>query len=401
MKTVQAHGERRHDIDWLRVFAVALLFFFHTARIFDTEDFYVKNEQVAEGFSLFVGLIYLWHMPLFFLLSGVGTWYALRSRGPGGYAFERLKRLFIPLIFGSCVIVAPQVYYMHLSGLGYNHVAEVNFHDSYLQFYPKFFNGMAPAGNWEWGHLWFLAYLFTFSLAALPLFTYLRKERGQRLIEKLAKRIERPGVLFLLALPMMAVEASLRASYPGLQNLYNDWSNFFFFMLFFIYGYLLCTDDRFWNAVEKQGKPAFLLGTVLVCIYLLVHFVSGLPSRGYTAGFMLFVAVRALVAWLYVIAALSFGRKYLRFANPTLKYANEAVLPVYVLHQTVIVMLGYYVIRWQAGMMPKYFFITFASVAVTMALYDALVRRLSFLRFLFGMRAKKTKYLPQTSISST
>lgn len=392
MKPAQVSLERRHDIDWLRVFAVALLFFFHTARIFDTDDFYVKNEQMTEGFTIFVELIYLWHMPLFFLLSGVGTWYALRSRGPGGYALERLKRLCVPLIFGSCVIVVPQVYYMRLSGRGYNHVAEANFHDSYLQFYPKFFNGLAPAGNWEWGHLWFLAYLFTFSLVALPLFAYLREGNGQRLIDKLAGGIERPGMLFLLGLPMMVVEASLRASYPGLQNLYNDWSNFFFFMLFFIYGYLLCSDERFWNAVEKQGKAAFALGSILIAIYLTINFTSGLPSRGYTPAFMLFVAVRALVAWLYVIAALSFGRKYLRFTNPALKYANEAVLPVYVLHQTVIVMLGYYVIRWQGGMMPKYFFISLVSIAITVVLYDALVRRLGFLRFLFGMRAKKTKY---------
>ena len=391
MKAMQNSMERRHDIDWLRVFAVALLFFFHTARIFDTDDFYVKNARVAEGFDIFVTLIYLWHMPLFFFLSGVGTWYALRSRGSGGYAFERFKRLFIPLIFGSCVIVVPQVYYMHLSGLGYNHVADPNFSDSYLQFYPKFFNGIAPVGNWEWGHLWFLAYLFTFSLLSLPLFRFLRSERGRRLADKLAQWAEKPGALFLFALPMMAVEATLRVNYPGMQNLYNDWSNFLFFLLFFVYGYLLCMDDRFWSAIEKQGKWAFIVGTALVGVYLIVHFTAGLPPRGNNPGYTLFVAVRALVAWLFVIAALSFGRKFLRFSKPALKYANEAVLPAYVLHQTVIVVLGYYVVQWQAGMMTKYFLISLLSVAITMVLYDLFVRRIGFLRFLFGMRAKRRK----------
>jgi peptidoglycan/LPS O-acetylase OafA/YrhL len=384
-------SKRRHDIDWLRVFAVLLLFFFHSSRIFDTEDFYVKNSPVSEGFTIFGNFIYLWHMPLFFFLSGVGTWFALRSRGAGGYAVERFKRLFIPLLFGACVVVPPQVYYMRLSGHAYNHPPLDVFEDSYLQFFPKFFDGIAPGGNWEWGHLWFLAYLFAFSLVALPLFLHLQKKRGRRLVEKLAGVAQKPGGIFLFGLPLMAGEALLRANWPGMQNLYNDWSNFLFFILFFIYGYLLCADERFWQAIERNGKLALLLAAAIFSIYPLRLALGHLPSRGYNLDYMSLMALRALDAWLWVIAVLSLGRRYLRFTNRILKYANEAALPVYILHQTIIVMVGYYVVRWQTGMMSRYFLITLLSLAGTLILYDLFVKRINVVRFLFGMRAKRSR----------
>ncbi|RJP19751.1 MAG: acyltransferase [Candidatus Abyssobacteria bacterium SURF_5] len=389
---MDAHNsQRRHDIDWLRILAVLLLFFFHTARIFDTDDFYVKNTAVSEGFTVFINFIYLWHMPLFFFLSGVGTWFALRSRGGRGYASERFKRLFIPLLFGACFIVPPQVYYMRLSGQTYNHPPLDVFEDSYLQFFPTFFNGIAPSGNWEWGHLWFLAYLFTFSLVALPLFRSIEKTYGRGLVEKLASVAEKRGGIFLFGLPLMAGEALLRANWPGMQNLYNDWSNFLFFILFFIYGYLLCSDERFWQAVERDGKLALLLAAAIFSIYPLRLALGHLPSRGYNPDYMSLMALRGLDAWLWVVAVLSFGRRYLGFTNRILTYANEAALPVYILHQTVIVMVGYYVVRWQTGMMSGYFIITMLSLVVTLLACDLLVRRINVVRFLFGMRAKRSR----------
>jgi peptidoglycan/LPS O-acetylase OafA/YrhL len=377
--------ERRHDIDWLRVLAVLLLIYFHTARIFDTDDFYVKNDRVSEGFSIFVNFIYMWHMPLFFFVSGAGTWFALRSRGAGGYASERFKRLFIPLLFGTLIIVPPQVYYMRLGGRGYNHLEYV-FHGSYLQYYPHFFNGIAPSGDWEWAHLWFLAYLFAFSLAALPLFLYLRKERGRRLVERLAHLAEKRGGIFLFGLPLMLGEALLRPHWPGLQNLYDDWSNFLFFILFFIYGYLYCSDGRFSKAVERDGKAALLLAVLIFCIYPIRLAIGNLPSRGYSLDYMSLMSLRALDAWLWLLAVLAFGRRYLNFTNRVLTYANEAALPFYILHQTVIVAIGYYIVRWHMPMMSKYAVITTLSLAGTLIIYDLLVKRTPVTRFLFGMK---------------
>jgi fucose 4-O-acetylase-like acetyltransferase len=104
--------ERRYDIDWLRTIAVLLLFTYHTTRIFDdSQDFYIKNAiESANLTRIFINSVSPWHMPLFFLLAGASTWFALRFRSGRMYTKERFKRLLIPLIFGLLVIVPPQTY---------------------------------------------------------------------------------------------------------------------------------------------------------------------------------------------------------------------------------------------------------------------------------------------------
>ena len=163
---VKTKLQRRYDLDWLRVLAVLLLLYFHTAALFYTGDlgeFYVKNNRSSIEMECFVLFVHQWHMPLLFLLSGSATWFTLSFRTASEYVTERFKRLFIPFLFGTLVIIPPQVYYRLLSNS--------NYQNSYTQFYPQFFNGIRPQGNFEWGHLWFIIYLFVFSLIALPLFS--------------------------------------------------------------------------------------------------------------------------------------------------------------------------------------------------------------------------------------
>jgi len=63
------------------------------------------------------------------------------------------------------------------------------------------------------------------------------------------------------------------------------------------------------------------------------------------------------------------------------------VLPFYILHQTVIIIVGSYVVRWELNPALKYLVIILVSFTSVMALYDLLIRRINVLRFLFGMRA--------------
>lgn len=382
-------ADRRYDIDWLRVLAVLILFPFHTARVFNNEDFYVKNEALSRGMDIFILFVHQWHMPLFFFISGVGTWFALRSRTGGQYATDRFKRLFIPLVFGSCVIVPPQVYLMRVSGRGYGHALEPAFTGSYFQFLPHFFNGIPPQGNWEWGHLWFLAYLFTFSLIALPIFLFLKSDGGKTRIAALAAVCDKRDGIFLFALPLIVIEAALRPAFPGFQNLYNDWANFLYYLTFFIYGYALCSVAGFRQAIDKQGRRALVFGIACVALFLALDKASLVPGLGYSPGFMLLMVLRGLNSWCWLVAILWLGQRYLNFTNKTLRYANEAALPVYVLHQTVIVVIAYYVVRPPGGLFGKFLFITAASFVGTLLIYDIAVKRVNIVRFLFGMRMKR------------
>jgi glucan biosynthesis protein C len=99
----------------------------------------------------------------------------------------------------------------------------------------------------------------------------------------------------------------------------------------------------------------------------------------------LLALLRNLNTWLWVLALLGLARRYLYFGNRLLAYTGQASYPVYILHQTVIVVIGYYLIHTSLGVAPKYLLIVLASSAVIFLIYDLLVRRMRLTRFLFGM----------------
>ena len=379
----EVRPERRYDIDWLRVLAVLLLFPFHTARIFDTFDpWYVKNDTLSEALTYFIAFVHPFHMPLLFLLAGASAWFALSYRSGGQYAKERVIRLLIPFIFGLLVIVPPQSY---LALLGHS-----DFSGSYFEWYPNFFSINSSdmdgyfLGGFTPAHLWFIGFLFLFSLLALPLFLYLkRRDSGKRLTGWLAAFFSLPGAILLLAIPLW-VAYGLIDFYPS--PLY--------FISYFILGYLLVADARFGKAIDRHKAVALVLGPILylfVAYFQVAGWPKGVPSGAwpiidaYTVGF---------APWFFVIAILGYGRQFLTSSNKFLRYTGQASYPAYILHQTVIVIIGFYVVQWQLGLAVKYVLILAAATAVTALLYELLVKRFNLFRFLFGMKLLKREKPP-------
>jgi glucan biosynthesis protein C len=372
--------QRRHDIDWLRLLAVLLLFPFHTARIFDIwEEFYVKNDLTSRLLSYIIAYLDPWHMSLFFLLAGASTWFALRFRSGGTYTRERVKRLLVPFIFGVLVIVPPQSY------LGLRNHS--NYAGSFLRWYPNFFQLISAdvdgyfLGGHTWGHLWFIIHLLLYSLVALPLLLYLRRESGRRLIDRLAALVSRPGMILLGAIPLL-----LTLSFPDIAN-----GNPLFYILFFIYGYILMADVRFGAAIDKHKTVALLLGPVVLVIMAYLN-VVGWPSG--TPSWLLSLLSdygEAFIPWFTVIVLLGYGKLFLSFTNGLLKYATEAAYPVYTLHQTVLVIIGFFVVEWEMGALVKFLTIMVASLVATVLVYDLVVKRVNVVRFLFGMRPMRRR----------
>jgi peptidoglycan/LPS O-acetylase OafA/YrhL len=215
--------ERRRDLDLLRVLLVFGLVFFHTARILDVLPLPegVKNEPPSAVATLPVAFFSLWGMPLMMAISGFAIWHSLRRRKDMVFGRERVQRLVVPLVFGVLVIVPPQVYY---------HLEQVD-PDSgltYWQFLPQFFDvRLCPdlvnafvcpdpeTALYTTAHLWFLKDLFIFSVLLLPLFLFLRRQRGQRVVGSLAGFLARPGAILLLALPVGLIGAALVTSTTG------------------------------------------------------------------------------------------------------------------------------------------------------------------------------------------
>ncbi len=384
--TTEQKPERVYDIDWLRVLAVLLLIPFHTALIFGSgqADHWLKDQPTLAS-DLFAHFTHQWHMPLLFLLSGMATWFALGFRTPGQYQVERFKRLLVPLVL--LLLFYPwQAYCWFL--------INTDFQGSFFQFYPIPFVAIADFGlSAVWGHLWFLVYLFVFSLVSLPLLLYFRSEAGRPFISKLAALAEKSWAIFLLAIPLALIEMAFRARWGNTRNLYGDWANFFSYLTLFVYGYLLTADPRFRRAIARHTWIALGLG-VMTFLVGLTWLLGGYPNEyaahnNLSVGWFLYMALRGFNAWFWLMAVLGLGQKYLNTNSTARQYLNEAALPIYILHMPLNVIVGFYVLSWDIGLLAKFLIISLGTFVASFLIYDLLVKRTNVTRVLFGMKPKE------------
>lgn len=367
---------RNHALDWLRVGGTAAVLLFHSARFFDAGDWHVKNPTMDPNLDIFATIMIQWLMPLFFILSGASAWMALQRQSAGKFASSKVTRLFIPLLFGVLVLAPPQVY---LERLTHNQYA-----GTFLSWLPQYFDGMyAFGGNFAWMglHLWYLLVLFIWSMVTLPLCIALKNGAAQRAAAFLA----RPGMAFLLVLPVLALELALNPSSLLAVKAMGGWS-LLAYVIFYMFGFLLPADERLPKALVRLWPAAAGLGIIIpVAILATGAELNQIPYP--SAQFALITGLRDLnaVAWLFAIVGL--GYRYLTFKNRFLEAANEATLPFYMLHQTVLIILGYFVVQWQWPNLAKFPFIAVTATVVILTIYFLLIRPFRVARYLFGMKA--------------
>ncbi|HSR32925.1 MAG TPA: acyltransferase family protein, partial [Anaerolineae bacterium] len=175
---------------------------------------------------------------------------------------------------------------------------------------------------------------------------------------------------------------------------------FVVYLWFTVSGFLVVSHERVQDGIERLRWLSLPIGLVLIGLSILLVGLGQLPAFG-TWQHILGWGTRALGSWCFVLAILGFGRKYLDYGTPFLKYANEAVLPFYILHQTVLLCVGYFVVQWAIPDLLKWVIILISSFAIIMVLYEFLVRRFNLMRFLFGMkpRPKASAVHPEVAIS--
>ncbi|MFC4112420.1 acyltransferase family protein [Nonomuraea zeae] len=384
--------ERRPELDAMRALVVVGLVFFHSSMVFDSrDDYYVKNAETTEITFIIAALCVIWAMPLLFLISGLGTWHSMRRRGPGGFAVERLLRLGVPLVFATATII-PVPQWLRLR-------ADPAYDESYLAFLPKFYSVQLEPGDFpfilegkyfETGHLWFVVLLLTFSLMLAALVRWVPLDR----VRDRLSGISRPrGGLLLLGLPIAVICALV-----GLEEAFGGWSRWAY-LVFFLYGFLFVTGPAFRAAMRRDWVIAAVAGGALLAVGVPGFMIAGdAPGAdAFTDLTPLAVGVRALyglAGWCWVVAilgALDRPREPStasqdRPPRRVYAYLAPAVLPLYILHQPIVVAVAYFVVGLQAPILVEYLVIVALSLVLTVAVYDVLVRRTRVTRFLFGMR---------------
>jgi glucan biosynthesis protein C len=371
---------RRYDLDWMRVLAFSGVFFYHCSRFFNSADWHLKNSTTSPLVDIFTNIFDLWGMPLIFAISGASIFFALRPNAAVRFLRERLLRLLVPLVIGILLLAPPQIYLDRLT--------HGKFEGSFIEFIPQFF---LPANfAWTGVHLWYLEYLFAFTLALAPLFIWLKRPAGLKVIRYLSDFSSHTGILFLWAVPIALVAMALDPFGLMKPSPSEALVRLFMFPLPLIYGYLIFANDRIQQAIIRLRRTSLIIALVSSLVAPLISI--GITDWGWKISlpvFALIMTLCSLLIWSYLLTAFGYGMLYLNFNKPLLSYANEAVLPIYILHQPVILMLGSFIIPLHLPILAKYLIITPLALSISLGFYEYGVRRVNLLRRAFGLKPLK------------
>jgi hypothetical protein len=362
---------RRYDIDWIRVIVFDILIFYHVCMFFVPWGWHIKNDVIVDWLVYPMVFVNQWRLPILFVVSGMGTRFALAHRSGKAYIKERFIRLYIPLAVGMLIVVPPQVYL--------ERITDGDFIGSFLSYYPQTFSGIYPEGNFSWHHLWFLPYLLVMSIMCTPLFLWLRKEENPW-IERLRKLIDQNSFwLYAILIPLFIVEAFLEPIFPLTRALIDDWYGFTLYLVFFLAGFMLVSvGEPFWRAVVRLRFINLLFG----CIFLPALIWAW---RTYDSS-ALIPLFKIINMWSWILAIFGFASKYLNQPGSILKYRNQAVYPFYILHQTVTILLGYWLMNQTMHYGFKMLIMVVGTFGISWLLYEFIIKRFTFLRPLFGLK---------------
>ncbi len=369
---------RRYDLDWLRVLVFGLLIFYHVGMFYVPWGWHIKNDVIYGGMRWPMLFVNQWRLPILFVISGMGTAFALGHRTTGAFIKERFIRLAIPLGVGMLLIVPPQVYI--------ERIANGDFAGSYWEWWTgPAFDGIYPSGNLSWHHLWFLPYLLVYSLLLSPVFIWVRSKLISNLKSIGDRLSNKPGMLYLFVIPLYLYESLLEPFFPITHDLIADWFNFVSSMTLFLYGFLMINmGSKLWDAIHKLRFVAPIIGMVgylgqLVIWFnfedsVVIHFTEAL--------------LKTTNLWSWIIAIFAWAAIWLNKPSSLIAYANKAVYPFYIFHQTLTIIIGYFLLQIDYAFGLEFSLMVGGTFLGSWLLYEGLVRITKVTRFMFGVKER-------------
>lgn len=346
--------ERRYDIDWLRVIAIAFLLIYHIAIVFQPWGVFtgfIQSNETSGAIWIPMAALNIWRIPLLFFVSGMGFCFAARKRDWKQLLIDRAKRILLPLIFGSIFIVPIHVYLFQ------------KYYDQIFTYSPNM------------GHLWFLANICIYVLQVIGL-TFLDKSYDYKFFNFFRRLLKNPFAIYLFMFPFI-LEAQLIQ--PEFFTLYVGTGHGFVLGMFaFFFGFLfVAIGENFWNAVKKLWilNLALAFGMYLVRV---IYFNFESPS---------FLASIESMSWIFF--AFGFANKYLNKPSKALSYLSESVYPIYIIHMIFLYLGATLILPLEISLGLKFAAIILFTFAGCFITFELLLKRIWFIRPLFGMKSKK------------
>jgi peptidoglycan/LPS O-acetylase OafA/YrhL len=388
--------QRRHDIDALRALAFALLILYHWCMLYvggEDWDWHLKSPYLGEWLQVPMLFVNRWRMDLIFLISGLSVHFLLRGTSAGRFIAQRSWRLLLPLAFGCLVVVPIQPYAQGIA----NGAVE----PGYLRFLGDYFGGRQwpqdAFDGWEhsftWNHLWYLIYLWCYTMVFAALLPALR-----RLPNPFA-HLRRGWLLTLPALPLLLWTLTLQPLFEDTGDLIHDWYRHAIYFTVFLYGWWLGASDTVWDELVRLRHRA--LGWALFVFAVYIGLGMNLPDDAPHWQEVFVRTLRNFYIWLALCTILGWGKACLNRPFRWLPWANDAVYPWYVLHQSLIILFAYWLLPLQLGPVVEPLLVLAGTVVGCWLLNEFVIRRVRWLRPCFGLKPVRELSKPLSQAAAT
>ena len=379
------HDTQRHYfLDWIRIFAFFVLIFYHTGMYYVTWGWHVKSPYASDAIEPLMMLSSPWRLGLLFMISGVATAFMLKKIRVGALLGQRSWRLLVPLVFGMLVIVPPQSYFEVVEKIGYQG-GYVDFMKLYVAGYKGFCDKDGCLSLPTWNHLWFVIYLWAYTMV-IGAIAWLAGGRMQGWAAALGRMLTGWKIIVLPVIALAAVRFALADRFPPTHGLVDDWYNHAEYFFLFMMGVLLAIQNGFWANVDKLRWTS--LGLWL-CSWAVIVCYSKIPEAQVAAP--AFVAwkpvlrvIYCLGQWVPILTVCGFGHRHLNFDSAKRRYLTEAVFPVYILHQTLIVCMAHWLKPLKMAPGTEGAILIVLTFGISFGVFE-MVRRVAVLRPLFGL----------------
>jgi hypothetical protein len=366
---------RKYFLDWLRVLAFGTLIFFHVGMLYVSWRYNLKSPRLYPEIEPWMSALSAWRLALLFLISGVASRFLIAKLGPGAFTRDRLRRLLPVILIGMFVVIPPQTYVVLVSR-GVTHMAFSTFW--WTQYLRANQTLVRPLGMTmpTWDHLWFLVYLLLYTLVAAGVIWAARRLKARE------GAPVSPWVL-LFAPPVWLVSTNLLilTKAPVTDALVNDWGAHLKWVGLFVTGLAAARQDRFWTMLEAHRGKTLAVAAVLLAIQTRVND----PYWSVVSG---------LYAWAAICALCGFARALLNRPSPLLSRLNEAVLPVYVLHQPILLIAAFWLFPLRLALPVEVLLLVGGTFLGSFAIYEVLIRPFAVVRFLFGLKPQVRRSTP-------
>jgi peptidoglycan/LPS O-acetylase OafA/YrhL len=382
-------ASRLYFLDWLRILAFFLLILYHTGMYYVTWDWHVKSPHAGGAIEPLMLLSSPWRMSLLFIVSGVASGFLLRKQasrsGPAarplaGFVRERSARLLVPLLFGMLVIVPPQPYFEVVEKVQY-----AGSYGDFLALYLRAYGGFCKDGECltlpTWNHLWYLPYVWVYTLVLAALAALAGRAGIDRAGRRAAALLAGWKAIVLPVALLALVRILLKPHFEETHALVDDWFNHATYLPLFLAGAVLSGQPGFWRELERLRWAALGIALASWAALIAYHWqpepVQQWPAIART--------VWTACQWCAIVAACGFARRHLSGDGPARQYLAQAVFPVYILHQTLIVCFTRLLRGTALAPLTEGCVLVVLTVTASFGIFE-IVRRVPLLRPLFGLR---------------